>query len=196
MQSLSFQNVNADDDCTHAATDLPTAINATKSNATSTTSPSAKEPTIDEYNVAIRKAQIEKIPGRYCEICDISVTSEVHMKLHLNGAKHAKKLRQLDAPPYAPINDTISQCLMANGGNGNMAEPKTNDGSIDFSVYRTPSGQYYCQVCNLTVSSEIMMKQHFGSKKHVKKIKKPWTPKIENKESKWKTGTILWFISE
>lgn len=112
---------------------------------------------------AIKKVNAEKVPGRYCEICDISVTSEVHMKLHLNGAKHAKKLRQLDAPPYAPITDTISQCLMAN------SDGKHSSGSqIDYSVYRTPSGQYYCQVCNLTVTSEIMLKQHFGSKKHMK----------------------------
>lgn len=116
--------------------------------------------------LAIRKLNVEKIPGRYCEICDISVTSEVHMKLHLNGAKHSKKLRQLDAPPYAPITDTISQCLMVNGDGKNAQ--KTFGNQIDYSVYRTPSGQYYCQVCNLTVTSEIMLKQHFGSKKHMK----------------------------
>lgn len=115
---------------------------------------------------AIKKANAEKVPGRYCEICDISVTSEVHMKLHLNGAKHAKKLRQLDAPPYATITDTISQCLMVNSDGKNSHRLSGNQ--IDYSVYRTPSGQYYCQVCNTTVTSEIMLKQHFASKKHMK----------------------------
>lgn len=110
---------------------------------------------------AIKKAQAEKVPGRYCEICDISVTSEVHMKLHLNGAKHAKKLKQLDAPPYAPMTDTLAQCFMVN------SDGKKVPGN-DYSVYRTPSGQYYCQVCNITVTSEIMLKQHFASKRHIK----------------------------
>lgn len=103
--------------------------------------------------------------NRHCEICDVSVTSDVHMQLHLNGAKHAKKLRQLGAPPYTPVQDTLSQCFMANY---EQNQNKKSSKSIDYSVYRTPSGQYYCLVCNITVTSEVLLDQHFGSKKHLR----------------------------
>lgn len=123
-------------------------------------------------------------PSKYCEICNISVTSEIHMKLHLNGQKHAKKLRLLGAPPHADENDTVSQCIMSMKSLINPAvspkkKTKPNDNGVadgtassnaaakcDYSVYRTPSGQYYCQVCDITVVSEVLLSQHFESKQH------------------------------
>lgn len=106
-----------------------------------------------------------KVLSKHCEICDVSVTSDVHMQLHLNGAKHAKKLRQLGAPPYTKATDTLSQCFMPNY---EQPQPKKTGKGIDYSVYRTPSGQYYCLVCNITVTSEVLLDQHFGSKKHLR----------------------------
>lgn len=113
-------------------------------------------------------------PSKYCEICDISVTSEMHMHLHLSGAKHAKKLRQLGEPPYTEAPHTLSQCIMDDmpkvRPNVNATDSGTS--SIDFSVFRTPSGQYYCQICDLSVTSEITLSQHFASKRHLKTAKK------------------------
>lgn len=36
----------------------------------------------------------------------------------------------------------------------------------DLSIYRTPSGQYYCSACNLSLNSESQFTQHCDSKKH------------------------------
>lgn len=33
---------------------------------------------------------------------------------------------------------------------------------------RTPSGQYYCQICNITLNSEMQYFQHTQSKRHAK----------------------------
>lgn len=130
-------------------------------------------------------------PNKYCEICNISVTSEIHMKLHLNGQKHAKKLRLLGAPPHADKDDTVSQSLMsppppstqpilAGSKNKNkssddgyadaMSTAAYANQKCDYSVYRTPSGQYYCQVCDITVVSEVLLSQHFNSKKHYRNV--------------------------
>jgi len=38
---------------------------------------------------------VETDPDKYCHICNISVTSQPQMKLHLEGSKHAKKLKAL-----------------------------------------------------------------------------------------------------
>lgn len=124
-------------------------------------------------------------PSKYCKLCDISVTSEMHMRLHLAGAKHAKKLRQLGEPPYTEEPHTLSQCIL---DESILVRPKAKpivnvnanvfDGgaatvpAIDYSVFRTPSGQYYCQVCDLSVTSEVTLSQHFASKRHLKTTKK------------------------
>lgn len=36
----------------------------------------------------------------------------------------------------------------------------------DYSIYRTPSGQFYCALCNLCVNSEQQFVQHIASRKH------------------------------
>ena len=40
------------------------------------------------------------------------------------------------------------------------------DCSPEMSIYRTPSGQFYCSPCNLSVNSESQFVQHRSSKKH------------------------------
>lgn len=81
----------------------------------------------------------------YCKLCDVSTTSQHLMDLHNNGAKHAKKIR---------MQTTFD------GAEG---------GDSKFSANRTPSGLFYCPNCDITVTSEIQLKQHFESKKHVKR---------------------------
>lgn len=120
-------------------------------------------------------------PAKYCNLCDISVNSELHMRLHLAGAKHAKKLRQLGEPPYTEEPHTLSQCIL---DESILGRPKLKvivnavdsvapaAPLIDYSVFRTPSGQYYCQKCNLSVTSEVTLSQHFASKRHLKTTKK------------------------
>jgi Zinc-finger double-stranded RNA-binding len=56
------------------------------------------------------------------------------------------------------------------GANANNAR---NNAVRDISIYRTPSGQFYCGTCDLTVVSENLMLQHLDSKKHIKTLKHP-----------------------
>lgn len=43
------------------------------------------------------------------------------------------------------------------------------DMDINLTVYRTPSGDFYCPTCNLTLNSEDQFKTHLKSKGHMKK---------------------------
>ena len=111
------------------------------------------------------------------------------MRLHLAGAKHAKKLRQLGEPPYTEVPHTLSQCILeettakrpkhintvtATAVVASSAAVASDGGAnaVDYSVFRTPSGQYYCQVCDLSVTSEVTLAQHFASKRHIKSVKR------------------------
>ena len=115
---------------------------------------------------------------KFCEICSISVTSEQHMRLHLNGAKHAKKLKTLDLPPYSEnvsentiLTSLMPSCHTSRAWSGSPSKR-------DYSVFRTPSGQYYCPCCNVTLPNENLIEQHFNSKKHLKQAN---TVKQQNK---------------
>lgn len=114
----------------------------------------------------VQPNETTKAFSRYCEVCNVSVNSDIHLQLHLNGSRHSKKLRQIGAPPYAPPNDTLSHCFMLNYEH--MLNGNRKSKEIDYSEYRTPSGQYYCKVCNIALLSEVLLSQHFGSKKHIK----------------------------
>ncbi|KAF2892528.1 hypothetical protein ILUMI_13643 [Ignelater luminosus] len=98
----------------------------------------------------------------YCEICCVNVTSDQQMTVHLNGQKHKKKVQQ-------QANDRINDSPQGNPENNILSTLSSNVPSDDLSVYRTPSGYYYCNPCNLTLNSEIQFNQHLGSKKHRKK---------------------------
>lgn len=47
---------------------------------------------------------------------------------------------------------------------------RSNESTKDLSVFRTPSGYFYCKLCDMTVNSEIQFKQHLNSKNHAKKL--------------------------
>lgn len=53
------------------------------------TDPATQNPT--SPNISPEK--IIKDPTKFCKICDIVVTSNAQMKLHLEGSKHTKKLK-------------------------------------------------------------------------------------------------------
>lgn len=100
------------------------------------------------------------IPLR-CDLCGVSANRQDQLETHKRGARHLRmlKLNGLTVPE-AVENENVS----------NVSEP------IDYSIYRTPSGQYYCAPCNLSLNSETTFAQHVESKKH----KNQSNPKLPN----------------
>ena len=59
------------------------------------------------------------------------------------------------------------QSLPSNPSPSSLSPPITaKRPKRDFSNFRTPSGNYYCSACNLTLNSDQQMAQHIDSKKH------------------------------
>nr|CAD7404583.1 unnamed protein product [Timema poppensis] len=108
-----------------------------------------------------------------CEACQVTTTCQDQLNMHLDGARHRKTMLKklqfegcnlnseaktpFELPQPAPA-DNILQSVM-------KGEVKRKSDQ-DFSCYRTPSGYYYCQMCNLTLNSESQFAQHGQSKKH------------------------------
>ncbi|GAB0100390.1 uncharacterized protein DMENIID0001_164230 [Sergentomyia squamirostris] len=100
----------------------------------------------------------------FCSLCNISVTSESQMKDHMEGAKHLKKLKTTTEATVPPMmgEDTIMESVVQCG----KSPPKR-----DISIHRTPSGNYYCKICDITAPNELQFRQHLSSKKHLKRSK-------------------------
>nr|CAI5868045.1 unnamed protein product [Callosobruchus analis] len=94
-----------------------------------------------------------------CDMCGVVATCQEQLDMHLKGQKHQKKLRQLGLS--APV--AKESCVAAIGSS---AIDKTSD--VNLSVYRTPSGEYYCPHCNTTLNGEAPFRLHLKSKGHVK----------------------------
>ncbi|CAH1961847.1 unnamed protein product [Acanthoscelides obtectus] len=94
-----------------------------------------------------------------CDMCGVVATCQEQLDMHLKGQKHQKKLRQLGfSVPAAKEPNTAAVA--------SAATDKTSD--VDLSVYRTPSGDFYCPHCNTTMNAEVPFRMHLKSKAHMK----------------------------
>ena len=132
----------------------------------------------------------------HCSMCNVNATSQAQLDLHLNGKNHKQKTAnlKLQADPYAVASrmGMNMQPVGQNHAHGHQhhgqhhahgqhqimirqpiipqkiapPDPKPPKPKKDYSIYRTPSGQYYCAQCNCCVNSENQFVQHCASKKH------------------------------
>lgn len=97
-----------------------------------------------------------------CDLCGVSANRQDQLETHKRGARHLRMLRLSGLP--------VPESVADNENASSVSEP------IDYSIYRTPSGQYYCAPCNLSLNSETTFAQHVESKKH----KNQSNPKLPN----------------
>ncbi|XP_076292635.1 zinc finger protein 346 [Lasioglossum baleicum] len=109
-----------------------------------------------------------------CDLCGVSANRQDQLETHKRGARHLRMLRLNGLPVPEPAIE-------------NETSP-TTPGPIDYSIYRTPSGQYYCAPCNLSLNSESMFAQHVESKKHKNQSnpKSPSNAAVVSKKARFK----------
>lgn len=160
---------------------VATTVESTVTAKTPTSSPTSNSNSLTAEPKSPVAPIINYDPEKYCKICDISVTSAPQMKSHLIGSKHTKKLKALGEPPHASENDTILNSLDRPSGIptddpfcvslSDFPISSSSHTKRDNSIYRTPSGSYYCKPCDVTITTEIVFNQHLDSKKHIKTMK-------------------------
>ncbi|EDW00456.1 GH11857 [Drosophila grimshawi] len=102
-----------------------------------------------------------------CKICKISVTSASQIKMHLDGAKHQKNLRKQNLEDDA----TTPALCGAPEHTLSTAAPVVTDVDGELSMYRTPSGSYYCKLCNKAMNHIFILQQHLQGKRHLKTVR-------------------------
>uniref|UniRef100_H3B7N9 Zinc finger matrin-type protein 3 n=1 Tax=Latimeria chalumnae TaxID=7897 RepID=H3B7N9_LATCH len=128
----------------------------------------------------------------YCKLCDASFSSPAVAQAHYQGKNHAKRLRLTEAQQNNLFTDS-SQLnkrrprkegnefkMMQNRRNvqnsqNNPASPYFNPRPRlriprDLAMCVTPSGQFYCSMCNAGAIEEAEFRQHLESKQHKSKV--------------------------
>jgi len=109
----------------------------------------------------------------YCDLCKVGAPSQAQMDMHLNGKSHKAKMKKSmggllnnDLPSISKRVKLKEDILAAATKN---KPQQTFLKRTDYSAFRTPSGQYYCAACNVSLNSESQFGQHQTSKKHKQK---------------------------
>nr|XP_055039477.1 zinc finger matrin-type protein 3 [Misgurnus anguillicaudatus] len=125
----------------------------------------------------------------YCKLCDASFSSPAVAQAHYQGKNHAKRLRLSEAQQNAtssdlpdtqrrPRKDGYEYRLMKNRrahNNTAMPGPYYNPRPRqriprDLAMCVTPSGQFYCSMCNSGASEEAEFRLHLESKQHKSRV--------------------------
>ncbi|XP_055364486.1 zinc finger matrin-type protein 3-like isoform X2 [Betta splendens] len=128
----------------------------------------------------------------YCKLCDASFSSLAVAQAHYQGKNHAKKLRLAEAQQNCNNMDgSIEAALRRNRKDGSeyrlvknrrspqlpasMPGPYYNPRPRqriprDLAMCVTPSGQFYCSMCNCGAEHETEFRQHLESKQHKAKM--------------------------
>lgn len=127
----------------------------------------------------------------YCKLCDASFSSPAVAQAHYQGKNHAKRLRLAEAQSNSYLDSSeVGQRRARKEGNefkmmpnrrnmytvhNNSAGPYFNPRSRqriprDLAMCVTPSGQFYCSMCNVGAGEEVEFRQHLESKQHKSKV--------------------------
>ncbi|ALC49971.1 CG1231 [Drosophila busckii] len=110
--------------------------------------------------------------GLHCKICKIRVSSKSQIQMHLDGAKHQKNLRkQLIDPDATTTKNNQAATIPAGDLIASKAQPEADKKIDDLPMYRTPSGSYYCKLCNMAMNHITILQQHLQGKKHLKNMR-------------------------
>uniref|UniRef100_A0AAZ3NVS9 Zinc finger matrin-type protein 3 n=1 Tax=Oncorhynchus tshawytscha TaxID=74940 RepID=A0AAZ3NVS9_ONCTS len=127
----------------------------------------------------------------YCKLCDASFSSPAVAQAHYQGKNHAKRLRLAEAQQSSSIlestecvqrrprkegseyrfikNRRTPQVPIAVPGPYYNPRPRQRI-PRDLAMCVTPSGQFYCSMCNSGASEEADFRLHLESKQHKSKV--------------------------
>ncbi|XP_005146970.2 zinc finger matrin-type protein 3 isoform X2 [Melopsittacus undulatus] len=125
----------------------------------------------------------------YCKLCDASFSSPAVAQAHYQGKNHAKRLRLAEAQnnSFSDASELSKRRARKEGNEYKMMQNRRNMYTVqnstgpyfnprsrqriprDLAMCVTPSGQFYCSMCNAGASEEMEFRQHLESKQHKSK---------------------------
>lgn len=125
---------------------------------------------------------------RECEVCKVKLNSLNDFTIHCSGRKHKRQVAGVRAmypdyrdpadlfgPQQSTALNSISKRpleeMQASLEMEQQAKKSKTDMDSKISIYRTPSGSFYCKNCNITISDRNHFEGHLKSKRHLAALK-------------------------
>lgn len=111
----------------------------------------------------------------WCDLCKVGAPSKPQMDMHVFGKSHRAKMKRSMGGVENDDLETIQKrvqlkdSILSKASKRGKPSDRHRKKPVDLSVFRTPSGQYYCAACNLSLNTEAQFGQHQVSKKHKQK---------------------------
>lgn len=110
-----------------------------------------------------------------CKLCDVIVTSESQLAVHMSGVRHRKRERSTTGGTVAePFDGSHMYRIHANGSLAplNPLGYYMYDGYLkqDMRKLNDLNAAYYCEVCNVTLNHLKSVKQHEEGRLHRKRL--------------------------
>ncbi|XP_055502227.1 zinc finger matrin-type protein 3 isoform X3 [Leucoraja erinacea] len=127
----------------------------------------------------------------YCKLCDASFSSPAVAQAHYQGKNHAKRLRLAEAQKSNSLSEATELTKRRQRKEGSAFKVVPNRRNLhgvqntlgpyfnprsrqriprDLAMCVTPSGQFYCSMCNIGASEEQEFRLHLESKLHKCKV--------------------------
>ncbi|XP_041029773.1 zinc finger matrin-type protein 3 isoform X1 [Carcharodon carcharias] len=127
----------------------------------------------------------------YCKLCDASFSSPAVAQAHYQGKNHAKRLRLAEAQKSNSLSAATELTKRRQRKEGNEFKIVPNRRNLygvqntlgpyfnprsrqriprDLAMCVTPSGQFYCSMCNIGAIEEQEFRLHLESKLHKSKV--------------------------
>ncbi|XP_054730557.1 zinc finger matrin-type protein 3-like [Anastrepha obliqua] len=157
-------------------------LQTTESTPDSGTTPDTTTPTTASGMIAVNSSDIKATStggttsevepkSLYCDLCKVNATSKGQMTMHLQGVKHKKKMKALSLEHFVTQTIPLPNVPATTNTEDTILESlKQSNPSTDLSMYRTPSGSYYCECCNISMCHIAALQQHLTGKRHLKKV--------------------------
>lgn len=125
-----------------------------------------------------------------CEVCKVKLNSLNDFTIHCGGKKHKRQVASIRAlyPDFEDPGEQfkeqsnsfniMTKRTLDDDGNhfddaDSQLQPKKSKLDMDskISIYRTPSGSFYCKNCNITINDKNHFEGHLKSKRHLAALK-------------------------
>ncbi|XP_017059349.1 uncharacterized protein LOC108100111 [Drosophila ficusphila] len=107
-----------------------------------------------------------------CELCDVSITSESQMAMHMAGALHRRRVHSVHATRSAGAS-SVAMGLASFDGSLAPLRPlalQILQARQEARAVNDPSAAFFCETCNITMNHHKSVKQHEQGKMHRRKM--------------------------
>jgi len=131
-----------------------------------------------------------KLKEDYCKICKVELSSSTMARIHYDGKRHIKNMKSVSikdedkekSVQSDDLKSVLEEAVVEDGMDGTWGETHsdnklkkyqeidTKSSSIEPSPKSNEQSEFFCNICNIRLSSQVTYNDHINGKSHKKKV--------------------------